>query len=124
MTDTTAAPMIDLIDPATFAAGHPHEVYRWLREHDPVHWHDEPGGSGFWAVTRYRDVRAVGRDAATFSSTPTIMIPDSAGAIDMGSVTETPNGVKYRTSDGSTWRVVMEPTANGYRFRGDPEPVK
>jgi hypothetical protein len=37
---------------------------------------------GFWAVTRYRDVRTVGRDAATFSSTPTIMIPDSAGAID------------------------------------------
>jgi hypothetical protein len=46
------------------------------------------------------------------------------GAIDMTSVTETPDGVEYRTSDGSTWRVVMEPTANGYRFRGDPEPVK
>ena len=46
------------------------------------------------------------------------------GAIDMSSVTETPDGVEYRTSDGSSWRVVMEPTATGYRFRGDPEPVK
>jgi hypothetical protein len=46
------------------------------------------------------------------------------GAIDMASVTETPEGVEYRTSDGSTWRVVMEPTPGGYRFRGDPEPVK
>jgi hypothetical protein len=46
------------------------------------------------------------------------------GAIDMSSVTETPDGVEYRTSDGNTWRVVMEPTPAGYRFRGDPEPVR
>jgi hypothetical protein len=46
------------------------------------------------------------------------------GAIDMNSVTETPDGVEYRTSDGNTWRVVMEPTPGGYRFRGEPEPVK
>jgi hypothetical protein len=46
------------------------------------------------------------------------------GAIDMSSVSETAEGVQYRTSDGSSWRVVMEPTPGGYRFRGDPEPVK
>jgi hypothetical protein len=46
------------------------------------------------------------------------------GAIDMSSVKETPDGVEYRTADGSTWRVAMEPTADGYRIRGDPEPVK
>ena len=67
---------IDLLSPASFSNGHPHEQYRWLREHAPVYWHDEPGGRGFWAVTRFDDVRAMGRDPETFSSEPTIMIPD------------------------------------------------
>jgi cytochrome P450 len=69
---------IDLLSPASFANGHPHEQYRWLREHAPVYWHDEPNGRGFWAVTRFEDVRAMGRDPETFSSEPTIMIADPA----------------------------------------------
>jgi cytochrome P450 len=81
---TTPAPAIDLLSPTSFAAGQPHEQYRWLREHDPIHWHAEPDGPGFWAITRYADVRAVGRDATTFSSIPTVMIPDMAGAMDLG----------------------------------------
>jgi hypothetical protein len=46
------------------------------------------------------------------------------GAIDLGSVKETADGVEYRTTDGSTWRVALEKTADGYRVRGDPEAVK
>lgn len=67
---------IDLLDPASFAKGHPFEQYAWLREHDPCHWHEEPAGPGFWAVTRQEDVRRVGMDPETFSSEPTIMIAD------------------------------------------------
>jgi cytochrome P450 len=69
--------VIDLVDPQSFSAGHPHEMYRWLRDHDPVHWHEEPDGPGFWAVMRYDDVKAVGRDPETFSSVPTIAISDA-----------------------------------------------
>ncbi|MBX3705708.1 MAG: cytochrome P450 [Pseudomonadales bacterium] len=69
---------IDLLDPATFAHGHPHEQYRWLRDHAPVFWHEEPNGPGFWAVTRYREVADIGRDPKTWSSEPTIMIADPA----------------------------------------------
>lgn len=65
---TVAAPRIDLLSPSVFAAGHPHEQYRWLREHDPVHFHPEPDGPGFWAVTRYADVHTVSRDTTTYSS--------------------------------------------------------
>ena len=72
------APRIDLLDAASFALGHPHDQYRWLRENDPVHRHPEPDGPGYWALTRHRDVKAVGRDAHTFSSEPTVMIPDMA----------------------------------------------
>ncbi|HEY8004167.1 MAG TPA: cytochrome P450 [Phenylobacterium sp.] len=67
---------IDLLSPSSFADGQPHEQYRWLREHEPVRWHDEPNGRGFWAVTRHADVWAVDRDFQAFSSEPTIMIPD------------------------------------------------
>jgi cytochrome P450 len=72
-------PRIDLLDAAAFDGGQPHEVFAWLREHDPVHWHEEPDGPGFWAVTRYDDVKAVGRDAETFSSAYGIMIPGGSG---------------------------------------------
>ena len=67
---------IDLLSPDRFASGHPHAQYRWLRENAPVFWHEEPNGRGFWAVTRYDDVYDVDRDFQTFSSEPTIMIPD------------------------------------------------
>ncbi len=69
---------IDLVSPSSFAHGQPHDQFDWLREHDPVHWHPEPGGDGFWAVTRHADVRTVGRDPAVFSSAAGVLIPDEA----------------------------------------------
>lgn len=80
---TELASPVDLLSSGSFAGGQPHEQFRWLRRHDPVHWHPEPEGRGFWAVTRYDDVRAVGRDPQTFSSKPSIMIPDGSG-LDLG----------------------------------------
>ena len=74
---------IDLLSPASFAHGQPHDQFAWLRANDPVHWHPDPGADGFWAVTRYDDVRAVGRDPGTFSSSPTVLIPDATG-FDLG----------------------------------------
>src|SRR5687768_2667672 len=72
---------IDLLSPQSFADGQPHGQYAWLREHAPVHWHEEPGGRGFWAVTRHADVWAVDRDWQAFSSEPTIMIADPAAEL-------------------------------------------
>ena len=72
------APAIDLTSTAVFAAGHPWDQYAWLRANDPVHWHDEVDGPGFWAVTRYADVRAVSRRPKTFSSADRgVMMPES-----------------------------------------------
>jgi cytochrome P450 len=60
--------VIDLAATASFAHGHPWEQYAWLRANDPVHWHGEDDGPGFWAVTKYDDVRMISRQPATFSS--------------------------------------------------------
>jgi cytochrome P450 len=46
--------------------GYPWEEWALLRREAPVYWYDRPGIEPFWAVTRYADVHAVGRDAATF----------------------------------------------------------
>ena len=59
---------IDLLDRDRFTQGIPHEWFTWLREHAPVHWHAEPGGPGFWVITKLADVTACNRDAASFSS--------------------------------------------------------
>ena len=72
------APAIDLLSTESFAAGHPWDQYRWLRENAPVYRHPETDGPGFWAVTRYDDVRAVSRQPGLFSSyLGGTMVPDA-----------------------------------------------
>lgn len=59
----------DIASPEVYERGVPHEAFRVLREHDPVHWHPWPwSGGGFWAITKYDDVVAVAKDWQTFSS--------------------------------------------------------
>ena len=59
---------IDLSDHDAFVEAVPHEAFAALRAHDPVHWNPEPDGPGFWAVTRYHDIRHVHRNVEVFSS--------------------------------------------------------
>ena len=60
---------LDIASPEVYEHGIPHESFRLLREHSPVHWHrwDWTGG-GFWAVTTRDDLTTVTRDWATFTS--------------------------------------------------------
>ena len=64
----SAAIDIDLSDPGSFAGGPPYDAFAALRREDPVHWNPEEDGPGFWAVTRWEDIRTVHRDAGTYSS--------------------------------------------------------
>ncbi|HEU4657405.1 MAG TPA: cytochrome P450 [Capillimicrobium sp.] len=60
---------IDLSDHDAFVEAVPYEAFAVLRREDPVHWNPEPdGGRGFWAVTRYEDIRHVHRNVDVFSS--------------------------------------------------------
>ncbi len=59
---------IDLLDRDVFTQGVPHEWFTYLRNNEPVYFHPEPGGPGFWVITKHADVITVGRDGATFSS--------------------------------------------------------
>jgi cholest-4-en-3-one 26-monooxygenase len=59
---------VDVYDLDTYTRGVPHDGFRLLRTEAPVHFHKEPGGRGFWALTRFADVLAVSKNPATFSS--------------------------------------------------------
>ena len=59
---------IDLVSTATFVSGHPWAQYAWLRANHPIYWHPETDGPGFWAITKYDDIRTVSRQPGTFSS--------------------------------------------------------
>src|SRR3954462_10574667 len=82
MSDTLDAPAIDLTANDAFNGSHPWDQYAWLRAHDPVHWHPEADGPGFWAITKYADIRAISRQPRLFSSAARgVMLaePDEAG---------------------------------------------
>jgi cytochrome P450 len=69
----------DITDPDSFTSGVPHATFARLRRDDPVSWcaeHD--GGSGFWAVTRHRDVLEVSRQPSVFSSAGGIRLEEMA----------------------------------------------
>jgi cholest-4-en-3-one 26-monooxygenase len=59
---------VDLTDPDLYTHGFPHQVFRELRETQPVSWQLPPTGPGFWAVTRYADIVTVLKSPKIFSS--------------------------------------------------------
>lgn len=59
---------VDLLDPDRFQRLEHHEMFEVLRREDPVHWTDEPDGTGFWSITKLTDLQIINRDAEGFSS--------------------------------------------------------
>ncbi len=59
---------VDIYDPAAYVSGVPHEQFELLRREDPVHFHREPNGRGFWVVTKYEDLAYVSCHPELFSS--------------------------------------------------------
>ncbi len=60
---------IDLASPETYQGGVPRDVFTWLRNEQPVYWHEDPAqGVGFWAVTRHEDLDFVSKNPQLFSS--------------------------------------------------------
>jgi cholest-4-en-3-one 26-monooxygenase len=59
---------LNLVDPDLYLEGVPREYFRWLRDNEPVAWHDEPDGPGYWVLTRFDDVVAANRDWELYSN--------------------------------------------------------
>jgi cholest-4-en-3-one 26-monooxygenase len=69
---------VDLSSADSFSQGFPHEYFEFLRREHPIAWHPETTagrfgpenyeGPGFYAVTKYEDVKYVGKHPELFSS--------------------------------------------------------
>jgi cholest-4-en-3-one 26-monooxygenase len=98
---------INLLDPLVFEQRVPDEWFTWLRHHAPVFHHHEPGGPGFWVLTRYDDVVEVGRDGVTYSSEQSrggvVALEDADAAADLSAqgrmmlTMDAPDHTRYRS---------------------------
>jgi len=63
---------VELTERELWLNGPPHEMFKQLRAHCPVHWTESfeelPEEPGFWSVTTADDIHAVSRDWQTYSS--------------------------------------------------------
>lgn len=59
---------LDLVDPELYRHGVPRHYFRWLRDNEPVAWHSERDGPGYWFLSRYDDVVAANRDWQRYSN--------------------------------------------------------
>ena len=112
------APEINLLDPLVFENKVPDEWFTWLRHNAPVYRHHEPGGPGFWVLTRYEDVVEVGRDGVTYSSEQSrggvVALEDADAAADLSAQgrmmlsMDAPDHTRYRSlvNRGSAPRMI------------------
>src|SRR5436853_203007 len=76
MTAPAAPYESDALDPTLYVRGVAHDLFRWMRENDPVH-RDER--NGIWVVSKYEDVSYVERQPELFSSAQGVR-PKGGGA--------------------------------------------
>ena len=116
MTDTLEPLVgIDLLED-TWARAVPYDQFEVLRRVAPVYWHEHPEAEGFWAVTRFDDVRAVSRDHQTFSAElgSTFLRDQTPEALEMIRLTilnmDPPKHSRYRrlVSAGFTPRMINQ----------------
>jgi cytochrome P450 len=72
---------VNLRDPIPFQTNTFWDIFRRLRHEDPVHWHDDGDGLGFWVLARYRDILRVYTDHDTFSSRFGMRLDSNAAAV-------------------------------------------
>jgi cytochrome P450 len=77
LSQTTTAEPVDLLSVATFSHGHPWALYARMREEDPVHWHAEPNGPGFWALFKWADIRFVNTRVDLFTHAPSSLVEEA-----------------------------------------------
>ena len=123
MSTVTDVTPVDLSDSRSYVAGVPHAYLAHLRRHDPVHWQDEPGGPGFWAVMKYDDCVTVNRDYERFSSAAHGTMPFELGEEEEAQQSlmmvnmDPPIHTRYRrlVNKGFTPRVVRDLEASIHR---------
>ncbi|HEY6132184.1 MAG TPA: cytochrome P450 [Halioglobus sp.] len=69
-------PALNMLDPAYMGnEANMHELFRYLREHDPVCRVEHPDFEPFWAITKHEDIKAISQNNDAFLNNPrTVLI--------------------------------------------------
>lgn len=100
-------------DPFTAGLDDPYENYRRLRDQQPLYYSER---YGFYAVSRYEDVRAVSRDWETFSSAEGVDVDYTA---QLGG----PNFLECDPPEHDWWRRLFQPRFSAKAIRESLWPV-
>jgi len=66
---------VHILHPDTYAThGYPHDVWTWMRAHDPVYWWDRTDGVPFWAITKRSDIVQISTQPDKFLNNPRLVI--------------------------------------------------
>jgi len=67
---------LDMLDPALMGdEATMHQLFRHLREHEPVYRVEHPDFEPFWAITKHADIKAISQNNAAFLNNPrTVLI--------------------------------------------------
>ena len=109
---------IDFYNPDTFEHGPPFDIFKELRENEPVYWNAQKDGTGFWALTRYDDVVATSLDHDSFLSGHGVFVDESVGGSELMMVNMDPpkhSGLRALVNEGFTPKMIrrMEPHVRG-----------
>ena len=64
----------NIVHPRDYAEhGYPHDIWSWMRTHDPVYWWENTEGAPFWAITKHADITAIGKLPQKFVSGPILL---------------------------------------------------
>jgi cholest-4-en-3-one 26-monooxygenase len=87
------------LDADLFRRREHHAVFTRLRAEDPVHWHVESNGEGFWCLTKHADIQMANRDTETFTVTRGYTLfdidPDDAMGVAMMSMLPGLDGAQH-----------------------------
>ena len=109
---------IDFYNSDTFEHGPPFDIFKELRENEPVYWNAQKEGTGFWALTRYDDVVATSLDHDSFLSGHGVFVDESVGGSELMMVNMDPpkhSGLRALVNEGFTPKMIrrMEPHVRG-----------
>ena len=69
-------PLFDLTAPETSTGGVPREIFNYLRNEEPLYWHDDPEtNTGFWAIKKQKDLDFISKNPLLFSSAQKSSLP-------------------------------------------------
>ena len=97
-----------LVDPQVHADGTADEIWRWLRAHQPVHYHLAGEYPAFWSVTRYDDAKRIYASPALFSSACGVLLRPVAVGEDPGA------GLTLALTDPPRHRALRRMLAPGF----------